>query len=83
MMLRMPAKRITPRPEVERQGDGDDVLGERLDPVEVGQLSLDPEYSNDMLLCYCGIGLSLSSTVSFHMLLMIKSSDLLYSSVSV
>ena len=53
-MTTLPAKGITPRPEVERQGDGDDVLGKRLDPVEVGQLSLDPEYSNDMLLCYCG-----------------------------
>ena len=49
-MTTLPAKGITPRPEVERQGDGDDVLGKRLDPVEVGQLSLDPEYSNDMLL---------------------------------
>ena len=50
-MTTLPAKGITPWPEVERQGDGDDVLGKRLDPVEVGQLSLNPEYSiNDMLL---------------------------------
>ena len=53
-MTTLPAKGVTPWPKVERQGDGDDVLGKRLDPVEVGQLSLDPEYSNDMLLCYCG-----------------------------
>ena len=70
-MTTLPAKRITPRPEVERQSDGDDVLGKRLDPVEVGQLSLNPEYSNDMLLCYCGNCQQLVYQQPFHMFNMI------------
>ena len=39
----MPAKRITPRPKVEGEGDWNDVLCKRFDPIKVSQLILDPE----------------------------------------
>ena len=42
-MLRMPAKRVAPRPKVEGEGDWNDVLCQRLDPIKVCQLILDPE----------------------------------------
>ena len=42
-MLRMPAKRVAPRPKVEGEGDWNDVLCEGLDPIKVSQLILDPE----------------------------------------
>ena len=39
----MPAKRVAPRPKVEGEGDWNDVLRKRLDPIKVSQLILDPE----------------------------------------
>ena len=43
LVTMMPAKRIAPRPKVEREGDWNDVLCERFDPIKVSQLILDPE----------------------------------------
>ena len=43
LVTMMPAKRVAPRPKVEGEGDWNDVLRKRLDPIKVSQLILDPE----------------------------------------
>ena len=43
LVTMMPAKRVAPRPKVEGEGNWNDVLCKRLDPIKVSQLILDPE----------------------------------------